>query len=152
VEEEEESTHVRVKKEVLDRLRQFTVKKEGHLKYALYKEATKAIEEYVNRHTPLDAQQQHFSEQSLRSDVRARLDKAEELIRNDISEMERVKGSYLKDKLEQVTGLKDKRTLRKYLNELIFGRGVLDYEGRFQDIGNFGDERYLVCVGEEDDQ
>jgi len=29
---------------------------------------------------------------------------------------------------------------------------VLDYEGRFQDIGNFGDERYLVCVGEEDDQ
>jgi len=149
MEEEEESTHVRVKKEVLDRLRQFTVKKEGHLKYALYKEASKAIGEYVDRHTPIEPQQ-HFSEQNLRSDVRARLDKAEGLIRNEISEMGKVKGSFLRDKLERVTGLKDKRTLGKYLNELIFGRGVLDYEGRFQDIGNFGDERYLICVGEEE--
>lgn len=149
--EEEKSTHVRVKKSALDKLRQFTFKKEGHLKYALFKEASRAIEDYVDRHTPLDTQQQHLSEQSLRADVKKRLDRAETMVRNGMSEHDEVKGRFLREKLEEVIDCHDDRTLRRYLKELIFRKGVLDFKGRFQDIGTFANERYLICVGDSDE-
>jgi len=149
MEGDEETTTCRVKKDALEAIRQFTLKKEGQIRDALYKEISRALKDYVDRHTPLE-QQHHLSEQSLRADVKRRLDRAEMMVRNGMSELDDVKGSFLREKLSEVTGCEDPRTLKKYLNELIFRRQVLDFKGRFQDIGTFANERYLICVGGEE--
>jgi len=146
----EETTHVRVAIGPLERLKRKLLRCYGTINGHLKREATEAIRERA-RELENSSQQHHLFRQSLRKDVRERLEDLElnlEQFREDRADESgaevEIRGGELEDCIEAAAGVKDKRTKRKYLNLLMWNAKKIDTYANTNLIGRFSNESYLI--------